>query len=496
VFFYLKKIGDRSKRLMTSRSNVEEKKGDESIESVKSSRVIAHYEIFDTIGKGGYSWVKKGKDTRNGAFVALKFLKREKLRWALQQTKLIHTEIKCLTKIKHVNVMKIYAYNLDVKYPLTDGGTLETIMLVLEYCRGGELFDILYYAERLNEISARTYFHQLVCGLQAIHEAGIVHRDIKPQNLLLDRSFNLKICDFGLSKIFETGSIKLMKTTHVGTRGYQAPEIVKREKNYTKAVDIFSAGVVLFLLLAGYPPFEAAHHTDKWFNPLTLGDSAKFWHYHRKAGLSEDAKILLDGMFSHKARNRWTLQEIIKCNWFNNKVLKEGEIKSIIIGRYKEARKKKNAVKNKRRTPWLEEVSVPLSSSKPIPVGLVPTGLTTFYLGLPPVSAIFLINCIFQKELLIETTYKPDSLPYQINCRANIEGRKYEFLVKSYQDEEGEHKFLQIQATVKPDPLQWTRLYRKILDEISHYEILVNNLPACMQLKDVLKEPEDVKTQE
>jgi len=488
---------------MTSRSNVEEKKVDESIESVKkSTRLIAHYEIFDTIGKGGYSWVKKGRDTRNGALVALKFLKREKLRWALQQNKLIHTEINCLTKIKHVNVMKIYAYNLDVKYPLTDGGTLETIMLVLEYCRGGELFDILYYAERLDEIIGRTYFHQLVFGLQAIHKAGIVHRDIKPQNLLLDRSFNLKICDFGLSKIFESENKQLMKTTHVGTRGYQAPEIVKREKNYTKAIDIFSAGVVLFLLLAGYPPFESAHHTDKWFNPLIVGDSAKFWHHHRNAGLSEDAKILLEGMFSHKARNRWNLQEIIKCNWFDNKVLKENEIKSMIIGRYKEARKnkandeKKIAEKNNRRTPWLEEVSLPLSSSKPIPVGVVPTGLTTFYLGLSPVAAIFLINCIFQKELLIETTYKPDSLPYQINCRANIEGSTYEFWVKAYRDEEGDHKFLQIQSTVKPDPLQWARLYRKIMDEIFHYEILLNNLPVCMQLKDVLKEPEDVKTQE
>jgi len=490
---------------MSSKTFVEEKKGPESSETVKSSRVIGPYQIYDTLGKGGYSWVKKGRDSRNGMLVALKFLKKEKRKWAVEQNKLIRTEIKCLTSIEHVNVMKIWAYNLNTKYPLSDGGTMDTIMLVLEYCQGGELFDILYYANRLDETSARTYFHQLVFGLQAIHKAGIVHRDIKPQNLLLDSSFNLKICDFGLSKIFANKEDQLMKTSRVGTRGYQAPEIVERVR-YSKACDIFSAGVVFFLLMTGYPPFEAAHATDKWYNPLIVGDAKKFWHYHRDAGLSEEAKTLLEGMFCYKAKNRWNLDEIIKCNWFNREVLKSDEIKSKIVGRYVQARAKKakkngdipeSPIKRKIKkdirdshahsydrdgqpTPSTEEEEI---SPKPIPVGLVSAGLTTFHSAFSPDKTISSINGIFQTDLLIETNYQ-DSQPHHIKCRANIGNCRYEFFVKAYRDEESVHTLLQIKSTLKPDPFQWARYYRKIIDIIMQKDILISNIPACIQPKD------------
>ncbi len=124
------------------------------------------------------------------------------------------------------------------------------ILLVLECMPGGELFDILYYTSKLEEVVARTYFRQLVEGLQACHNACIVHRDIKPQNLLLDKHFNLKLTDFGLAKLIESDTDAIMDTYHVGTRGYQAPEILAREP-YTSSCDIFSAGVVLFILLSG-----------------------------------------------------------------------------------------------------------------------------------------------------------------------------------------------------------------------------------------------------
>ena len=87
-------------------------------------------------------------------------------------------------------------------------------------------------------------------GLEACHNAGIAHRDIKPQNLLLDARYNMKITDFGLSKVFESDADTIMKTTYVGTRGYQAPELLL-SKPYDLACDVFSAGVVLFILLTG-----------------------------------------------------------------------------------------------------------------------------------------------------------------------------------------------------------------------------------------------------
>merc|ERR1712187_862723 len=91
----------------------------------------------------------------------------------------------------------------------TDDGSsqqkyMDTILLVLEYAPGGELFDILYYTSALAENVARTYFKQIINGLEACHNANVVHRDLKPQNLLLDAKYNLKITDFGLSKIIQS----------------------------------------------------------------------------------------------------------------------------------------------------------------------------------------------------------------------------------------------------------------------------------------------------
>merc|ERR1719186_562820 len=97
-----------------------------------------------------------------------------------EQGKQVHTEIKSMIRIDNPHVMKLYAYNLHCKYPEKDGKTLNTILLVLEYCPGGELFDILYYTQQLDPKTARTYFNQMIIGLKACHEAGIIHRDLKP----------------------------------------------------------------------------------------------------------------------------------------------------------------------------------------------------------------------------------------------------------------------------------------------------------------------------
>ena len=162
--------------------------------------------------------------------------------------------------------MKLYAYNLNAQYPTagrdakddthgkskahSDQKYIDTILLVLEYAPGGELFDVLYYTSSLKEVVARTYFKQIINGLEACHNANVVHRDLKPQNLLLDSKYNLKITDFGLSKIIQSDADAVMKTTYVGTRGYQAPELLLNQK-YDLKCDIFSVGVILFILMAG-----------------------------------------------------------------------------------------------------------------------------------------------------------------------------------------------------------------------------------------------------
>jgi len=321
-----------------------------SYEDKQSVRRVGKYEIYETLGKGGYSWVKRGYDTQNETVVALKFQARVTDEWALEQAEQVRTEIKSLTSMRHEHVTKLYAYNLSARYMQKDGTPLKCILFVLEYCPGGELFDILYYTERMNDRMARTYLHQMVNGLAACHKTGIVHRDLKPQNLLMDADFKLKISDFGLSKIIESDADFLMRSTYVGTRGYQAPELLLNKK-YSNMIDIFSLGVVFFIMLAGYPPFERAHKTDKWYYPLTKGDNKGFWEKHKNCKIGNDVRDLITGMLAYKPRSRWTIAEIMKHKWWSGKTMTDSELKAAVLKKYNKAIEKKHKDPRKQGDP-------------------------------------------------------------------------------------------------------------------------------------------------
>jgi len=313
-------------------------------------RTIGRWYIGETLGKGGYSWVKKGFDKKTGKCVALKFMAKADESWAKEQSKQVVTEIESLKQIRHPNVMKLYAYNLNARYPTKKNEKIDTVLLVLEFAPGGEIFDILYYTSALEPILARTYFRQSIFGLEACHNAGVAHRDIKPQNLLLDSRFNIKLTDFGLSKVFESDADAIMKTTYVGTRGYQAPELLL-DKPYDLACDIFSMGVVLFILITGYPPFEQAHYSDRWFRPLAKGDYAKFWKYHAGCSISNDAKCkdLLEKMLCYDPKQRITIAQLKKHPWFNGKYLEGKELIRALRHRHREmeAKRRRDARKIK-----------------------------------------------------------------------------------------------------------------------------------------------------
>jgi len=303
-------------------------------------RCVGQYEIKETLGKGGYSWVKKGVDTKNGSTVALKFMSRADKSWEKEQADQVRTEIKSMIKIKSEYVMKLFAYNLNCKYPEKNGKTINTILLVLEFCPGGELFDILYYTQQLDAVTARTYFIQMIHGLKACHNAGVIHRDLKPQNLLMDAKFQLKITDFGLSKLCKDSNIEIMKTHYVGTRGYQAPELLKK-KRYTKACDIFSAGVILFILLTGYPPFEQAVKDDKWYQPMVAKNPKNFWKQHAGCGVKPDAQVLITQMLAYHPSDRIYIDGIMESDFWKGKTHTPDELYKVL--------KKKHRTSSKRR---------------------------------------------------------------------------------------------------------------------------------------------------
>jgi len=127
----------------------------------------------------------------------------------------------------------------------------------------------------------------------------------------------------------------VMKTHYVGTRGYQAPELLKRKK-YGKACDIFSAGVVLFILLTGYPPFEQAAKNDKWYLPLTQRDSDKFWMQHKGCGVKPDAMELITGMLAYHPSERIDIENILKSDFCQGETHTPEELYKVLRKRHKE----------------------------------------------------------------------------------------------------------------------------------------------------------------
>ena len=131
--------------------------------------------------------------------------------------------------------------------------TPKQLFLIMEYVSGGELFDFIVKKQKLTEQESCKYFQQIICGVEYLHELGIVHRDLKPENLLLDYQNNLKLVDFGLSNTYKQG--ETLKTA-CGSPCYAAPEMIEGKSYLGSRVDIWSTGVILFAMVAGYLPFE------------------------------------------------------------------------------------------------------------------------------------------------------------------------------------------------------------------------------------------------
>ncbi|KAF8596943.1 Pkinase-domain-containing protein [Ceratobasidium sp. AG-I] len=203
------------------------------------------YLLLQTLGEGEFGKVKLGLHATWGEEVAVKLIRRGNVENALRMSK-VEREIEVLRTINHPNIVRLYDVIETDKY----------IGIVLEYASGGELFDHILAHRFLRERDACKLFAQLISGVSYIHQKKIVHRDLKLENLLLDRNRNVIITDFGFANRFEHRPDDLMQTS-CGSPCYAAPELVISEGEYVgSAVDIWSCGVILYAMLAGYLPFD------------------------------------------------------------------------------------------------------------------------------------------------------------------------------------------------------------------------------------------------
>jgi serine/threonine-protein kinase len=209
------------------------------------SQVFLHYEILQKLGEGGMGIVYLAQDTRLNRKVALKFLPRRISSNELER-KRFEIEAQAAAGLNHPNIAQVYAIEeLD-----------DELFISLEYVDGRELKDCIEDGELTPEEKSKISV-QIAGALKAAHDKGIIHRDIKSRNIMLDAGGNIKVMDFGLARL--DGSDGITKTgTTLGTTAYMAPEQLRGEKADARS-DIWSYGVVLYELFTGHMPFSGLH---------------------------------------------------------------------------------------------------------------------------------------------------------------------------------------------------------------------------------------------
>lgn len=256
---------------------------------------VGQWELHETLGKGTFSKVKKAIHCETGIQCAIKIIDKENLAKQCLEEQL-KREIAVMKLLKHPHVVRLF----EVMQ------TLNHIYIVLELVSNGELFERIVESRRFDEDTGRKYFQQLISGLYYCHQQNIAHRDLKPENLLLDEKDNLKISDFGLSNLQREGE---ELGTVCGTPNYVAPEVLS-EKGYNGFMaDVWSCGVILFVMLAGYLPFDD-QNTNALFNKIERGD------YRMSRHFTEDCKDLISKMLVVDAKKRYTLDQCIAHKWF------------------------------------------------------------------------------------------------------------------------------------------------------------------------------------
>jgi len=308
-------------------------------------RVIEGYAIGKTLGAGIQGKVKLGINLETGERVALKCMDKNKMgRDHTRQMEMLRREIQAMRSLEHPNILHLQHVTESAQYPRKGTkGTKEVVLMALELAGGGELFDYLMHTGAFGDDVARTYFRQLLSALELCHNGGVYHRDLKPENLLLDSEFQLKVADFGLAAV--NLEMDTLCHTCVGTKSYMAPEVMARQGYEGAPADIWSAGVVLFIMLAGCPPFQQAAPGDWWFNAVRQNRHDKFWMAHLRSApdFPKLAQEFLNLIFVADPIKRATIDDLWNHPWMQGTVLQDSELTEVMSEKNRQVEDRKEA---------------------------------------------------------------------------------------------------------------------------------------------------------
>jgi carbon catabolite-derepressing protein kinase len=271
----------------------------ETTTSVNSPAVtlFGKFELGKMLGYGAFAKVYHARNIRTGQSVAIKAVSKQKI---LKGGLMVHVkrEISILSRLQHPHIVRLFEVL----------ATKTKVYFVLEFAKGGELFAKVAKG-RFSEDLSRRYFQQLISAVGYCHARGVFHRDLKPENLLLDENWDLKVTDFGLSAVADQVQPDGLLHTLCGTPAYVAPEILAKKGYDGAKIDIWSCGIILYVLTAGYLPFNDP-------NLMVMYRKIYKGEFRCPKWMSPDLKRILSRLLDTNPDTRITVDEIINDPWF------------------------------------------------------------------------------------------------------------------------------------------------------------------------------------
>ena len=258
---------------------------------------LSFYKYGRIIGRGAFGKVNIGLNILTGRIVAIKSFNKKNIINESAKKKILY-ETNLMRGLFHPSVTKILETFESEKY----------MLIIMEYISGGNLQSFVKKRRKLCEKTAKILFRQIIQGIKYIHSRGIVHRDIKLENILLDLNNIVKICDFGVGRLIKPNTIL---KDQCGTPVYMAPEIIKGEGYHGFPVDIWSAGVALYIMLSGNLPFNKDKEHDLEYSILN-------YDIKEIKDVSPEANNLLKNILMKDPNKRYTENQILEHPWMNN----------------------------------------------------------------------------------------------------------------------------------------------------------------------------------
>lgn len=285
--------------------------------ALNGDALLKQYEVKEVLGKGAFATVKRAVKKKDKSEYAIKIIDKTKLN--KEDLAVVHDEAEIMKQVSHPHCVRMYEL-FDTK---------KKLYMVLEILRGGELFDRIIEEKHFSETQAAAVVASVVQALQYLHKIGIVHRDLKPENLLYvtpDKSSLIKLTDFGLAKHIAKQPTML---TACGTPGYVAPEVLTGDP-YGPEVDLWSVGVILYVLLCGYPPFYN-QNTQALYRSIMLGKyefASPYWDE-----ISDAAKNLVSRLLTVDPQKRATPADVLAHPWIVGGMAKTSDISAGLTDR-------------------------------------------------------------------------------------------------------------------------------------------------------------------